>query len=187
MGMVKSPIPPPILTIRSEYVTITRARGQQSLTCLITIHVPEGQWTPNPQDLRGFATASPQDASEVAAEQSLPNDEDAEHHAEVREELEDATHELLARVDNWHGLDFSRSARSTPLSFLSDCLTDLVSSSCTARFTWARISSPGRNWSVISLLRCSSVFVRRETHYHQIWTKRNLFKVPQNVLSRAPS
>ena len=52
-GMVKSPIPPPTVTVRSEFPTLSRSRQQQSLTCLVTVEVVEGKWRPDPEDVRG--------------------------------------------------------------------------------------------------------------------------------------
>ena len=42
----RSSIPYPSVTVRSEFPTLTRSRHQQSLTCLVTIEVPEGKWAP---------------------------------------------------------------------------------------------------------------------------------------------
>ncbi|KMU81076.1 von Willebrand and RING finger domain containing protein [Coccidioides immitis RMSCC 3703] len=42
-GMMKNPIPAPIVTVRSEFPTLNRSRQQQSLTCLVTIEVPDGK------------------------------------------------------------------------------------------------------------------------------------------------
>ncbi|KAK5258068.1 hypothetical protein LTR40_008643 [Exophiala xenobiotica] len=42
----KQTIPSPIVTVRSEYPTLTRSRQQQSLTCLVTIEIPEVKWQP---------------------------------------------------------------------------------------------------------------------------------------------
>ena len=100
----KNPIPPPTVTVRSEYPTLSRSRQQQSLTCLVTIEVPEGKWTPNVADLRGAPTLPtlPQEnnfGSPKASEQGRP---------ESPEALEEITEDLRVRVDNWHGLDFQR-------------------------------------------------------------------------------
>lgn len=112
-GNVKSPIPPPTLIVRSEYPTITRSRGQQSLTCLVTVEVPEGKWKPDPEDFRGFAINSA-DLDEAIADPALSVDESAamtDDIVEPYEDLEHTTNDLLSRVDNWHGLDFSRCLR----------------------------------------------------------------------------
>lgn len=51
-GVTKNPIPAPIVTVRSEFPTMNRSRQQQTLTCLITVEVPEGNWRPDADDLR---------------------------------------------------------------------------------------------------------------------------------------
>ncbi|KAL8956810.1 MAG: hypothetical protein Q9193_005763 [Seirophora villosa] len=114
-SMTKNPIPAPTVTVRSEYPTISRSRQQQSLTCLVTIEVPEGKWSPDPADLRGAPVlpptqqepshpASAPHSGSPASSRMQVNDwpfESAEHLAEV-------TEDLRVRVDNWHGLDFQR-------------------------------------------------------------------------------
>src|SRR5690606_5874292 len=50
---VANPIPPPVVTIKSEFPTITRSKQQQSLTCLVTVEVAERKWSvlgPEPTD-----------------------------------------------------------------------------------------------------------------------------------------
>lgn len=105
----KNPIPPPTVTVRSEYPTLSRSRQQQSLTCLVTIEVPEGKWSPNLADLRGAPTPTTLNqenayGSPKAAEQSRGMD----GALESPEALEEITEDLRVRVDNWHGLDFQR-------------------------------------------------------------------------------
>lgn len=112
--MTKNPVPAPTVTVRSEYPTLSRSRQQQSLTCLVTIEVPEGKWSPDPADLRGAPVLPPiqQEPNHTSAIRpgspasirQQPNDwpfESSEHLAEV-------TEDLRVRVDNWHGLDFQR-------------------------------------------------------------------------------
>jgi hypothetical protein len=48
-GAARNPIPPPVVTVRSEFPTLTRSRQQQPLTCLVTIESPEGSWHPEPE------------------------------------------------------------------------------------------------------------------------------------------
>ncbi|KAL8697640.1 MAG: hypothetical protein Q9201_007024 [Fulgogasparrea decipioides] len=113
-SITRNPIPAPAVTVRSEYPTLTRSRQQQSLTCLVTIEVPEGKWSPDPADLRGAPILPPiqQEPNHPpsarpgspASVRQQPNDwpfESSEHLAEV-------TEDLRVRVDNWHGLDFQR-------------------------------------------------------------------------------
>lgn len=107
---IKNPIPPPVVTVRSEFPTLSRSRQQQSLTCLVTIEVPEGKWHPSPHDLQHTFPTQPlplDDAySSVKSLARLP------HARQILEEdleaLEETTEELKARVDNWHGLEFER-------------------------------------------------------------------------------
>ncbi|KAL8668286.1 MAG: hypothetical protein Q9168_007081 [Polycauliona sp. 1 TL-2023] len=114
-SMTRNPIPAPAVTVRSEYPTLSRSRQQQSLTCLVTIEVPEGKWSPDPADLRGAPVLPPiqQEPNypppaarpgSPASIQQQPTDwpfESSEHLGEV-------TEDLRVRVDNWHGLDFQR-------------------------------------------------------------------------------
>ncbi|KAL8725620.1 MAG: hypothetical protein Q9181_006349 [Wetmoreana brouardii] len=113
-SITRNPIPAPAVTVRSEYPTLSRSRQQQSLTCLVTIEVPEGKWSPDPADLRGAPILPPIQQEPIhppsarpgspASVREQPNDwpfESSEHLAEV-------TEDLRVRVDNWHGLDFQR-------------------------------------------------------------------------------
>jgi hypothetical protein len=113
----KNPIPSPNVTIRSEFPTVTRSRLQQTLTCLITVEVPEGKWRPDPSDLRGVSPTHNRQVSVPSAEETLvntaaPNTPQLDHEPFVPydspEVLEDITEDLRLRVDNWHGLDFQR-------------------------------------------------------------------------------
>ena len=109
----KNPIPAPTVTVRSEYPTLTRSRQQQSLTCLVTIEVPEGKWRPDPADLRGAPVLPPmqQDSATFSNQPTSPaKSQPADWAFESPEVLEEITEDLRVRVDNWHGLDFSRHA-----------------------------------------------------------------------------
>lgn len=117
----KRPIPSPIVTVRSEYPSLTRSKLSQTLTCLITIEVPGGKWSPDAQDLRLPAIPNPTQEKEVVSPKLPPPREEPVHDAESTEELDEVTEDLRARVENWHGLDFSRSVDSPSLSFLSIC------------------------------------------------------------------
>ncbi|KAF1987850.1 hypothetical protein K402DRAFT_419726 [Aulographum hederae CBS 113979] len=97
---VKNPIPPPIISVRSEFPTLNRSRQQQSITCLVTVEVQEGKWKPEPEP-----------ESEVPP---IPVRNPA-HHAPAREPfyqspqaLESIAKDLFGRVENWHGLDTKR-------------------------------------------------------------------------------
>jgi hypothetical protein len=108
---LKSPIPPPTVTVRSEFPTLSRSRQQQTLTCLITVEVTEGKWRPDPEDMRGAVPPVPSIASATGSfngGKSSSNAKQYETPYEPTEVLDEVTEDLHARVDNWHGLDFSR-------------------------------------------------------------------------------
>lgn len=112
-SITRNPIPAPTVTVRSEYPTLTRSRQQQSLTCLVTIEVPEGKWRPDPADLRGAPILPPtqQDSNtfnNANRPQSPAKVQQADWQSESPEVLEEITEDLRIRVDNWHGLDFQR-------------------------------------------------------------------------------
>lgn len=107
-GITRNPIPAPIVTVRSEFPTLNRSRQQQTLTCLVTVEVPEGNWHPDVEDLRHTAQIPALRNEELAsppikqAARSLPIP------YEAQEALEEITEDLRMRVDNWHGLEFQR-------------------------------------------------------------------------------
>lgn len=108
-GMLKNPIPAPTVTVRSEFPTLNRSRQQQSLTCLVTIEVVEGKWRPDPEDMRAVPAVPSLHPSETfdRAKSPVPSRQ-FESIYENQEVLDEITEDLHARVDNWHGLDFSR-------------------------------------------------------------------------------
>ena len=117
VGVAKRPIPAPHVAVRSEYPTLVRSKQNQTLTCLITIEVPEGKWRPDPEDLRGVPPLpnihqghhSHHQEKEVVGQHAISQEEaQAEWLNESAEELEEITEDLRVRVENWHGLDFSR-------------------------------------------------------------------------------
>ena len=174
----KNPIPPPVVTVRSEFPTLNRSRQQQSLTCLVTIEVPEGKWHPSPHDLQHApitATASQDDAYSSIQSPVRP----AQNHNEVSEEelaaLEETTEELKVRVDNWHGLEFER--QLSPSGYhLASADQKIGSANCAfmALFVSAKIFNLGRNLSATYLMKCSSVLKRRRAHNPKLWkTTRN--------------
>ena len=110
-SIIKNPIPPPIVTVRSEFPTLNRSRNQQTLTCLVTIEVSPAKWKPDPEDLRN---APPMPATRPEEGQSRPETPSRANHqptnsVENPELLEEVTEDLRSRVENWHGLDFQRS------------------------------------------------------------------------------
>lgn len=106
-GVTKNPIPAPIVTVRSEFPTMNRSRQQQTLTCLITVEVPEGSWRPNADDLR-HAPTSPQQLDEPFSSRPGGAQEPLRIPEEPVENLDEIAEDLKNRVDNWHGLEFNR-------------------------------------------------------------------------------
>lgn len=116
-SMIKNPVPPPTVTVRSEYPTLTRSRQQQALTCLVTVEVPASSWRPDPDDVRTMPPAQappppPRAEDDFVRPQSPPQSYQPPQPAESGI-LEAVTESLRSRVDNWHGLDFSRWARTS--------------------------------------------------------------------------
>ncbi|CAG9937743.1 unnamed protein product, partial [Clonostachys rosea f. rosea IK726] len=112
-SITRNPIPAPTVTVRSEFPTLNRSRQQQTLTCLVTIEVPDNKWRPDPEDL-GVAVAQSMPhpnprIDDVAARPPSPARSAPKFFPyESAEVLEEMTESLRNRVDNWHGLDFSR-------------------------------------------------------------------------------
>ncbi|KAH8653685.1 Pleckstrin homology domain-containing protein [Xylariales sp. PMI_506] len=112
--IARNPIPAPIVTVRSEFPTINKSRQQQTLTCLITIEVSDSKWKPDPEDLGPVAPPPPAKSARIeeAFAQRPPSPAKSAkprfYPYESPETLLQMTNNLHNRVDNWHGLDFSR-------------------------------------------------------------------------------
>lgn len=109
-SLLRSPIPAPTVTVRSEFPTLSKSRQQQSLTCLVTVEVVDGKWRPDPEDMRG-APPLPSIASatgSISRAKSPVRSRPFDTPYESQEALDEITEDLHSRVDNWHGLDFSR-------------------------------------------------------------------------------
>ncbi|CAG8876941.1 unnamed protein product [Penicillium nalgiovense] len=105
--VAKNPIPAPMVTVRSEFPTMNRSRQQQTLTCLITVEVPDANWRPDLDDLRH--TPSGQSQPDEAYAGRFGGGQDARSiQYEPTENMEEVAEELRNRVDNWHGLEFQR-------------------------------------------------------------------------------
>jgi hypothetical protein len=120
-SVARNPIPSPAVSVRSEFPTLNRSRQQQSLTCLVTIEVPDNKWRPDPEDLRGappMPLIRPEDtyARPPSPAQSAPRF----YPYESPEVLEEITESLRHRVENWHGLDFNRYVSKSAL-FACSC------------------------------------------------------------------
>ncbi|KAI0480123.1 Pleckstrin homology domain-containing protein [Xylariaceae sp. FL0804] len=112
-AIMRNPIPPPSVAVRSEFPTINRSRQQQTLTCLITVEVPDNKWRPDPEDLGMVNPAAPMRVEEVLSPQQRPpsparSSQPRFYPYEAPEVLEEMTVVLRNKVDNWHGLDFNR-------------------------------------------------------------------------------
>lgn len=140
---IKNPIPPPTVTVRSEFPTVNRSRQQQSLTCLVTVEVPDGKWRADPEEFPNVPpTPSPRAPDHGRASKTPTISREPIY--QNPELLEDATEELHARVDNWHGLDFSRYVTKHWMWGL--LLTSIGSgnSACMVTFAWAKIAKLGK-------------------------------------------
>ncbi|KAK4169368.1 Pleckstrin homology domain-containing protein [Cladorrhinum sp. PSN259] len=110
-AVTRNPIPAPTVTVRSEFPTINRSRQQQTLTCLVTVEVPDNQWRPDPADLQNAPppSAPPPRPEEPPVRAPSPVRSAPRFYPyESPEVLTEMTENLRSRVDNWHGLDFSR-------------------------------------------------------------------------------
>ncbi|CAD0110102.1 unnamed protein product [Aureobasidium uvarum] len=105
---IKNPIPAPTVTVRTEFPTLNRSRQQQSLTCLITVEVVDGKWHADPEDI-----ISP--AADSIDAMSMPRSPEPQRQLDLPHTpshvLDRVTEDLHTKVDNWHGLDFSRFGR----------------------------------------------------------------------------
>lgn len=104
----KRPIPPPTVNVKSEYPTLTRSKQSQTLTCLITVEVPEGKWSPDANDLRPPPLPQVNHQEKEVVRPRSPGDDVTDHCNETAEDLEETTEDLRMRVENWHGLEFVR-------------------------------------------------------------------------------
>lgn len=108
-SVTRNPIPPPSVSVRSEFPTLNRSRQQQTLTCLVTIEVPDNKWRPDPDDLRTAPPIPPVRPEDTYARPPSPAQSAPRFYPyEPPEVLEEITESLRNRVENWHGLDFNR-------------------------------------------------------------------------------
>jgi hypothetical protein len=108
-AVTRNPIPAPTVTVRSEFPTISRSRQQQTLTCLVTIEVPDSNWRPDPEDLQSAPPPpAPPKVEEPVRAPSPARSAPRFYPYESPEVLLEMTENLRSRVDNWHGLDFGR-------------------------------------------------------------------------------
>jgi hypothetical protein len=108
-SVTRNPIPAPAVSVRSEFPTLNRSRQQQTLTCLVTIEVPDNKWRPDPDDLRSAPPMPPIRPEDTYARPPSPAQSAPRFYPyESPEVLDEITEALRARVENWHGLDFTR-------------------------------------------------------------------------------
>lgn len=116
----RNPIPPPIVTVRSEFPTLSKSKQQQSLTCLVTVEVLDGKWQANPDDLGSPPPPQPRPSNENVRARSCeqarstvppPRERASTPQQESSKLMEALKEDLFRRVDNWHGLDYSRFGR----------------------------------------------------------------------------
>lgn len=109
----KNPIPPPTVTVRSEFPTLNRSRQQQSLTCLVTVEVVDGKWRPDPEDIRSPPAIFPDSPDNISMPRTpdRPRLDIPREHPDV---LARVAEQLRTKVDNWHGLDFPRCVNDKP-------------------------------------------------------------------------
>ncbi|MBA7489770.1 hypothetical protein ES702_00304 [subsurface metagenome] len=103
-------IPSPVVLVRSEFPTVTRSNQQQSLTCLVTVEVPEVRNRHYIENHNIPMMGTKQRADNVAREESFlfPTRDSRPTSLQSAQELSQLTTDLEAKVDNWHGLDFAR-------------------------------------------------------------------------------
>lgn len=128
-AMTRKPIPPPSVTVRSEFPTINRSRQQQTLTCLITIEVPDNNWKPDPEDIGSPIQQQQQPQPPLPINTRLDDlarspvqNTSRFYPYEAADVLEEMTESLRSRVDNWHGLDFSRLVERKNYLFQLTCV-----------------------------------------------------------------
>lgn len=106
----RTTVPSPVVLVRSEFPTVTRSNQQQSLTCLVTVEVPESRnrhYIEN--SISSISTVKPRIDSVMREESFLfPAGDDRRMSFQSPHELNQLTADLEAKVENWHGLEFTR-------------------------------------------------------------------------------
>ena len=90
---------------------MTRSKQAQSLTCLVTIEVFDSNIRPHygqQHTLQNAASTMSEPLPESRPPTPPPGEVEEEVKAEWAQEMEGIATGLHSRVDNWHGLDFSR-------------------------------------------------------------------------------
>lgn len=107
--VMRSPIPAPTVTVRSEFPTLHKSRHQQSLTCLVTVEVVEGTLFSRP-DARLQPSPIIEECSRPSSGHPTPPPESQPPTDSVHEDatLDEIKEDVFRRVENWHGLDLDR-------------------------------------------------------------------------------
>lgn len=170
---ISDPIPPPTLTVKSEFPTLSRSKAQQSVTCLVTLDVPEKKLQNYADDTpfvpsmsiiydQKYQPPSPTERNQCSIDrtvQTLEHLHERGRNVEREEEhLAYITEELRQRVENWHGLDFNR---LLPLFLIIEPVLIVPLDSGNFVFMvpskWAKTVKHGRSLNVFSFPRCSYV------------------------------
>lgn len=109
----RNPIPAPTVTIRSEFPSITRSKQTQSLACLVTVEVPDVNWSADPRDIRNAPhTPSPSVVENFKAHPpQMPPAHTltaADYVRDPPDVLQRIQEDLYRRVENWHGLEYTK-------------------------------------------------------------------------------
>jgi hypothetical protein len=105
-NVAKYPIPEPTIVMRSEFPSITKSRYQQSLTCMVTVEVPESNWSAlSDSNLISPSIQAPHDHLSIQPSPMPDLPKPMPVIQDSVEDLEAARKELFDRVDDWHGLD----------------------------------------------------------------------------------
>jgi len=104
---LKNPIPAPSIHIKSEYPNLTRSEEARVLICMVTVEVPSGRWKPNGDEL-GLLRNIPDTRSMQSNRSELPDDSSDECSVDNTEDLQREANDLSDKVDNWHGLPFTK-------------------------------------------------------------------------------
>nr|POF05993.1 hypothetical protein CFP56_53380 [Quercus suber] len=108
---IRNSVPPPAVTLRSEFPAITKSRQQQSLTCLVTVEVTNSRQS---QPFHEQTSRSPSTPESLTSKLGLPRSPllksaspvDSVH--EGQSALSRVKDELLQRMDHWHGMEYAK-------------------------------------------------------------------------------
>lgn len=104
---IRNPIPAPTVHIKSEYPNLVRSDEARALICLVTVEVPTGRWMPSKDEL-GHLRRIPETRS-MQSNHSDSNEESSDEEVDdAAQDLEREASNLKNRVDNWHGLPFTK-------------------------------------------------------------------------------